>query len=327
MSEPELVYQLSFSGPGPWLIDTERLRVLDEIIEEQRQRIAEAREITIKKALDEEVQSYIEDPVLKPRTPEDLRRLRWQLRNVILEQYSHVRQRDNVEITLGDTKRLMVRSFADAETHLPYDLPRDERALGFEVYLEHDEVTCKIALYPHHGLLQIAAYPGNVPAVQQFYADARAWARAVQPSGWQQLWRRLGGLTWPLALAALPVLFGGIELLSRRPSAAIVEQARSLLDHPITARQTPRAVALLLHLSLDRLQPPSPPHGPLVLFIAGAVVCSVLAFPPPHALLGIGRSEQLIAQWRRWMGLVSYTMPVFFLVSVAALLFIAFVSH
>ncbi|MBV9866588.1 MAG: hypothetical protein JO316_14635 [Abitibacteriaceae bacterium] len=318
MSAPEVIYQMSFAAPGPWLIDREFLAILDEIIAQQRQRLEESKAAAIKQAVDDEIQAYIQDPILKPQTREDISRLRSQLNSIILEQYQHVRERNNIEIDIGDTKRLPVRSFAEAAQFLTVE----DKALGFEARLEHDEIVCRVTLSPGSGILQVVAYPANIQEVQQFYGDVRDWVRAVQPTRWQRLWRQLGGFTWPLCFATLPVIFAGLELLNRHaaPDEELVNQAHSLLKHGVTTTDMPAALNVLLGLAVEKQHSAPLPLLPLFVLMIGVVICAVLVFPPPHAVLGIGPGQGQIKRWRSWMSIVSLTTIVFLIGSFIVLL-------
>src|SRR5215213_743260 len=146
----EIIYQMSFTGYGPWLIDREHLEALDKVLARQRRRMEEFKEAAIKAVVEDEVRDYIQNPFLKPKTPEELKTLRRQLDQIVRDQHSTVAAGDRLQINVSGAKRLPVTSFCEALEHPAF---YEDKAVGFEARLEHDEVVCTVCLLPHSGVL------------------------------------------------------------------------------------------------------------------------------------------------------------------------------
>lgn len=308
----EIIYQMSFTGYGPWFIDRARLTSLDAIIARQRRRLDDCREAAIKLLVEEEVQDYIQNPYLKPKTPEELKSLRSQLDQIVREQHGSITAGDKLEINISGSKRLPVASFQEAMEHPAF---YEEKAVGFEARLEHDEMVCTVCLLPNSGILHAHAYPAHIPEVQEFYEEIEDWIASIQAPRWQRLWRRIGGFAWPVWFSTLLLTYVVLDMIDSQPQKYLAEQARKLIRQGVPVEEEHRAIEILLKLASEDFNRALIPTWPVIVFLIGLVAGIVLASPPPHVIMGMGRGENQILRWQNRIRLVSFAVPSFLILS------------
>jgi hypothetical protein len=308
----EFFYQTSESLSGPWLLPGEQLRALDKILSDEYSRLIERNERLLEVEVEDQLRRDLDFESKEIRTREEIKQKREQIKKSLRVYHRYTESRELVIFFDKDRRKMKVEKFEDA---LRESTLMDEVPTRFEAKLECGEIRCDVGLSKYLGTLDIRVSPEHISEARELFVSLLGWAKANRPPKWQQLWPTFNGLQWILWIAVLLISFG---VVSDSAKTAYKQEASALLQKGVSQENQLRAIEILLALQSE-YSPPSRggslPGWLKLLFFGGLITCIVTSFAP-KTILGIGKGEDKIRFWRRWLRFVFYLVPSFIFLNV-----------
>ncbi len=308
---PEIVHTTEISQDGPWLITRQQLLALDSIVESEWKKLLERREDLINAEVEKQLTSRLGHPS-KPGRKAEREEIREKLYDIAA---SHSARQRIAVIYLSDDRRVAVGSFEEA---LREPALLHERARGFSLYLRAAELECTLKALASSTFLHIEVSPERDVAAKGLFAALRGWVDTVRPPIWQRLWlqaRSFWGQWFAWVLALLITLFYIAALApdtSAAARAARYSETLATLKSGVSATNQFKALELILSYT-SGATPASKtvtvPIWAMWILCGGPLFCVALSFAP-SVVLGIGKGEESIRRWNRWMKLVGVTFPL-----------------
>jgi hypothetical protein len=306
----EIVHSTRLDEEGPWLLDRECLLELDKLVDNEWIKLEKYRERLIAEEVNGEILR------ISKKRPEyfDEVKERQQLQGVLEKSYEYGKGR-NLVILLSGHRRVVAQSFEEAMRD-PALL--GEKPEGFALALKCYKIKCQLQVPYYQTSLRLEVDEDRNPIAKELFASLKSWVDTARPPYWQQLWLRLKGYgaQWSLCLmifvAALFYFIAIAPDTSGTARSARHAQAIELLKDGIS--QTNQFKALELILSYESGDPPSSRTVMIPSwfwwFLCGApLFCVALSFTP-KIVLGIGKGQESIKKWLRWMKFIAITLPL-----------------
>ncbi len=310
MNTIQTIYPTSESIPGPWLLDSDALRGLDELVDSEWKRLTALQEEMIKAEVEEKVLqrfAQLRDDAAEKKVEEYRAE-----QDKYLRGYSYRNERV-INVTLRSRKTLRAQSFADAMRQPDVV---NETVEEFDLQMTNGKVSANVSLSTKwYNGLQIRVTPSDLRESAEFFTAVRQWARNYEPSGWLRWWQKANGLQW----GVLPIIFM-FYLLSilaatnvNVAKSVLREEGRQLLSKGLTSADSQRrAIEIILALESEYVPKGVRAAGvPIWCYMhvgTGLAACIALSFAP-HSVVGIGRGAFSLSRWRRWLRVVSITIP------------------
>lgn len=346
----EFIYTTSYTGRGPWLIDADRLEELDVILGEEEARLSKRSEERLNAEVERQLQN---DYVVEAQIADiDLRRKLFKIDDtdrqrgesltknddaekidkeaeiekikqkrreeisarLVTSTFSDYLQSRSLTIRLKKNKKVVVKSFGEAlrEQSLIEEMP-----VGFTFVLRNGEIKCTIEMR-QDGSLDISVSPEHLPESRELFAALQRWVIPMRPPTWQQLWVFLNPIQWILWFVLLLIIGTVIEDSKSYAKQTFTNQANQLLKDGISQEEQLKAIETILALQADYIPPGQQSHTPgwlNLLIFGGLTICLVLTFAP-KSLIGIGRGQEAIGRWRKWMRFVFIIVPGFIFLNI-----------
>jgi hypothetical protein len=292
-SMAELIYPTSLTWEGPWLLGSEKLNLLDEILDEFWPQLKERGGDPFKR----EVESRVAELLAQGREA---------TREEVEKEISWRRPKYSKTLTLylETGKSLEVDSFKEALLHPQV---QTELADGFRAAIESGELKAEVRL----GLwMSIEVSPAKDALAVALFGALSNWAASSTPSKWLRRWRGLSGIQWMAYFFLVVILLGVVAENPGKKSAQA--EAVKLIQDGVSSSNQPKALETLLKLAVspDAVNP----HIPAWLYFlafGGLALCVLLSFRPPAVILGIGAGEKRLRRWKTWLKVVFVVVPAF----------------
>jgi len=342
----EFIYTTSTSVRGPWLIDADKLEELDNILGEEEARLLKRNEERLNAEVERQLQGdYVvdskmhqlklrkllrddsppkegEEPARNAEEPDreaEIEKIKGERRNeirsnLVTRGYGGYLQSRSLTIRLKKNKKVIVKSFGEAlrEQSLSEEMPD-----GFTFDLRSGDITCTIDMR-QNGSLDISVSPEHLPESRELFATLQRWAGPTRPPTWQRFWMSLNPIQWALWLCLLMVSGLMIDDSKSHAKEAFRNQAHQLLKDGISQDEQIKAIETILALQADYVpvgQQSRTPGWFMLLIFGGFAICVVLTFTP-KSLIGIGRGQEAIGRWRKWMRFVFMIVPGFIFLNI-----------
>jgi hypothetical protein len=311
---PDIYYSTQATMNGPWLLDSQALRDLDDRIESEWTRLENLQEELLDKQAQERFEDWVKSGIIK-RAKKELERIREEVSEDSL--YLN-RSEKVVEIgfTDGSTYKNDGLGPAQRENALLQKLPN-----SFRYSVTRAGINCRVNCSGNS--LRIDVSPNENPAARELFVSIRQWAERYKPPIWQRAWGWLGGIQWMIWVL---IWLLGLLFISVPGKSETVREAKDLINIGITDTNLARAVSVLLQLQ-SNYYPNATTQTPSwfwVIFLGGFVICVLTSFFP-KTILGIGKGDTRIRNWKFWMNLIGVSIPSFLFVSLIWPQFLQFI--
>lgn len=303
----EFTYTTSKLISAPVFIDSDRLKELDKILDDEFARLNKKNE----ELINEKVQEYArENDELSVKSQELIDDMKLRLKS----SYEFREDRSLTLIFKGDKKKIVVKSFDEAikEPNLYEEMP-----IGFDAELRSGDITANIRL-KETGSLYISVSPEQLPESRNLFAALFNWAITVRPPKWQEFWVDISPFHWAIWIFLLWI---GSTFLAGSGSPAknfYKAQARQILQEGISQENQSKAIETLLALEsgfVPQNQVIETPKWFIILLFGGFLICIILTIKP-KSRIGIGKGQDSIKHWRKWIRFVFYIVPGFIFVNI-----------
>ncbi|HKP37899.1 MAG TPA: hypothetical protein VJT71_13660 [Pyrinomonadaceae bacterium] len=313
----ELIYPTNEILYGPWLIDREGLEAFDEMLDQEWERINAYNDKKKEQEFEKRVQERIERYESEERDI-DIETARQQEKR-FSEEYSFLRSayssRSTRKINIQlKGKRIQANSFKEAfrDPELLGEVPRK-----FDARVECGEIDCTVILTGN--LLSLRTSPEDNREARELFVSLKQWVAGIAPPKWLHLWRRFNGLQWLLWFLTILVV---VLTMGRDPKdearKTYQRQAHEILNSGMSQEQQTKAIEVLLALQSEYVPSAQPNRTPgwfVFLSFGGLVMCAISTIVP-SAVLGIGKGQDRIRFWRKWIWFVFIAVPGFVLVNI-----------
>ena len=229
-----------------------------------------------------------------------------EIRNQILGRSS-----TSLLIHFSDGSRLEARSFDEAAAH-PQALQSTVKSFALDVAC--GAISARIeAGSGFDPSLAIEVSPSNYEPARTLFAALRRWARGVTPARWQQVWRSVVFTPFIPWMVWVVLLFSvwGVSMDSQA-KYYYRDQAHRLIQNGVTPDKQQKALETMLALQSEYPAPVQYPigHWFWLFLLTGTVATAILAHPP-NLEVGIGRGEDRVVRWQKWMRAAFVFVPTF----------------
>jgi hypothetical protein len=307
----ELYYPTSVDLAGPWLITTEQLQALDEIIDREAVVLQTSADVRLANDLDDYIiRLYGSSEAEKKEIVRKELCSDWQKSG----KYQAKRE---VRIWLQDQKKLSASTFKEASRH-PEIVA--SRIVKLETELRNGETTCSLSVGGrwNENILSLSASGANQQDRERIFIAVRNWVNECQAPLWQRAWNWTASnlIQWALWWLLLMVFLG---LVGGQLQSPYINEAHRLLAKGLESKDITKALEILLALQ-SSYRTTSVPSGTPSLFwlvaLGGLFVCIALSIYP-RIEVGWGKGRTRIKVWKWWMGFVMVSIPIFILSTVA----------
>ena len=285
----ELIHSTTLNVRGPWLLETEKLLALDEILE---------------KFCTQDDPEWRNSPPQTHGVPRNF-----------------MRSRKELTIFLSKDRACRSSGFKESISNIDF---QGDVAKGFEYVAATRTATVSIRLpkkpkkegYEEKWFLTIDVAPEPPETGHEIFMELKNWAESMK-SPFLYQWvlyapRFLYQFTFGILL--LVVL---ANALNPAPSAseykaALKQEARDLLRNGINQQNQAKALELVLALESDYIPPGTKTQKsriPSGWYLIAIYVFGFLSFTP-SICLGIWAGKKRLRWWKRWLRFNTYTIPV-----------------
>lgn len=311
---PEIIHSTEMLPEGPWLISRDHLLELDKLVDAEWQKLVRHHDSLVEKEVEEDLAERTKRFTKEERSDFDKKAARKQLTERVSERHAYKKRRTLV-IHLDGDRRASASSFEEA---LRDPALLNEKPIGFTLNLRAADIECALKVPVYRRSLQLEVAPDRHPVAKGLYAALKSWVDGAKPPFWQTVWLRIqsgGGqwFVWFLSLFAILFYFSTFAPdTSAASRAARHSEAATLLKSGVTATNQFKALELILSYesgAIPNSRTFSVPSWFWWLLCGGPFFCVAIGFVP-KVVLGIGRGEESIKNWNKWMKIVGITFPL-----------------
>ncbi len=292
-------YPTEIEISGPWLLDDKALLQLEEILDDEWNRLESRRKSLIEKEALEKVQRHIEAGFLEKDSDEEKENLEKYIND---PSYTLARNNRKTNLFLKSKGTYSTEKFSSA---LRDNTLLNEIVTGFSVDIESADIRCKVYTKSWSNELIVDVSPETANEAREIYVALRNWAEKNSPPYWQQLWRKLSDINWYLWFSA--ILIGALvwSMAISSSTASAKQRARDMLNSGITQQNSTEAIELLLIMQTEYDPVAQPVNRELpswlkIIFWSGLILNVLLSFKAKTPLLGIGKGRTIISSWQIW---------------------------
>jgi hypothetical protein len=297
-------YRTSLAIRARWLIDRAQLKELGLVIDEQRARLTEYQDRIIAESIEKRLPGEVELARVQG-LHKRAEAIRVELRELI-RRFPPGINSSSVILELQGGKIFRTGSIKEALNDASVS---DAMVNKITVQLQVAEVRATMEISRDSNWLSLRVFPESEVESRDLFAAIRDWISKHRPGWWQLWWGQLIGLAWTAWLVLLTAL------LYFSMKGKYRQAADELLATGVSSDNQARAIETLLALEAGyEKAPPDPWLYPSV--ICAFLACVVFSIRP-KTYVGIGKGEESVKFWRRWIRVVSIAVP--------ALVFIALV--
>jgi hypothetical protein len=302
---PQVTYPTRTRIKAPILLTAEALRRLDESLAEQLPTLRKQQEDLVPETVAERLRSSLGSLNLSEERIEEKRQ---QFTDEAKEELLR-NTFTSLAIHFSDGSRLDAKSFSEASDHPQVS---QNIATGFVLEVRCGAITATLET-DYDDDLTLSVSPSNYEPARNLYSSLNRWLRSVKSPRWQQLWKTIVISSTFVWLIWIVVLFAAAGIASDLGAkASYKEQAHKLIDQGVTPDKQQKALEIILALESDYSGPAQGPLGRWfwVFLVSGTFVAAVLAYPP-RLEVGIGRGEDRVVRWQKWLRFVFVIVPTF----------------
>lgn len=292
-----LQYYTKKTFKGPWLLDANALRELDEHL------------IKHWKLLEERRINLLEDEINEAESRKDI--------------YSELEERiEQIQYNSKYANGIKQISIIYEDSSYPCESLKTalqsieltgKNPLGLIISMISGDIKCLIALSETDGL-KIDITPEKVKESQDLFVDIYNWADKYKEKIPQQIWQRIAETPWwrfvYIIFFLTFILIGYIILILQQYQSVLDAQQRAidLIDRGITNANLIEAVTLLLEMQVKGRIDFKLPRWFFGLSLVVFFFVTILHIRP-KIVLGIGKGVERIRWWRFWIRFVIFTIP------------------
>ncbi len=301
-----MIYNTEFRIDGPLLIDHNALDDLHTIIETNFEKISKINDEILEKEVERVFQEY--SSYYQGKSPTEIEEKKKEIKERISYSYKKYKE---ITAELEENKY-----FSDESLKRLISAPElsKENIKGLKVKYGAKKIDVLIELNPSlwSSCLLIRTSPEDNELSREIFVELRDWAYQNQAPLWQRLWKKIKGFHWMIFF--LIIWFSALYIQTPQDIAIKNHkvEAHKLLTNGITNDTLPQAVDLVLKIQskyVPELQKEQSSVKWLsVLLIVCLLIAIILSFLPT-LVIGIGKGYLKIIYWRRWLKLISITIP------------------
>jgi len=308
-------YPTSSSVSGAWLISSDNLIELDELLDSFTDRLAKEQERYIEQVADEKVAAQMAQ---EAATPQDkLDELRTFYKDSYRRRFDDTRSRV-VTFFLSRGRTVIDEKFSGAirNPHVGSEAPT-----GFSMFFREGEVTAKVKVrsLSYSNDLEFSVEPSNSEIAQEIFGALQNWVSDLEIPRWVHVarkWRfgiRFALLWWLLMAFLIPLMH-----VNDSPTEAYKDEARELLKRGVTPQDQVHAMELLLAISSE--YHPANRRSNLgfrfwTIYLTGGAVLGALAISP-SVVIGVWGGKNKLRFWRWWLRFIGVTIPMLIFTSI-----------
>ncbi len=309
-------YPTSLKISGPWLIDEEKLKQLDNLIDVCFRKMQEETDRSINTLIDREIDQRVNEGSSQQAATETVN----SLRSILKSRIRSRPDKKNTTVYLTGGRTAKGQNFAELMVlpHAQNEIPR-----GFRIDVSAGEMSATVSLNSTYSEdFEIEVSPTNNPLSEEIFGMLHNWVADIAPPKWQQKWLSWGeflpfGL-WPVVI--LFFLFIWAENVSDGPKSNLKQEARVLLNQGINPSNEVRAMELLLSIESDytpeRVAVKWIPGMHFWIYLSLAVYISIALSTCPKRAIGVWGGRELVKRKRQWIKFVSVSVPLYFATSI-----------
>ena len=301
----EIIYPTDLKLTGPWLVEIDKLKNLDNMIDREWKKLSEYREEQIQKEITKKLKEY-------PAEKQD--EYRKSVETNVRHDYILGREKRNIDIFFKSNKKMFVKSFKEA-----YEEPtiKEEIPTGFKMELELGDVSADLSIgeYFDKDGLSISVESQEPKISNELFYKFERWARSVAPPMWQKIWKKMGGIQWFFLYFTLFAVILIMPSSSSQYKKVLIAEANELISTGINKENIERATEIILKLETGFVPKDFRTNQSywikLYLIINSIVfiLCLISSFPP-KTYLGIGLGENKVKHWKLWIKIISIFIPI-----------------
>ena len=182
-------YPTEIELEGPWLIDDEALFQLEQILNDEWNKLKSRRKSLIEKEANEKLQKWQESELVR-----DKRSARKKLEEFIADpSYKLARSSWKTVLSLQNKGTYPTDKFASASRD---DALTHEVVTGFSTDLESADIRCRVYTKNWSNALVVEVSPETADEAREIFVTLRNWAEKNSSPSWQRLWKKLSGTNW-----------------------------------------------------------------------------------------------------------------------------------
>jgi hypothetical protein len=299
-----IVHNTSYKIDCPWLLDREQLLELDRIIEQQWESLLKYRENKIEEQV--EVEAKKNDKKTREKIRQDIE---------YYHEYNFLKSK-NLTLFNSDETQIKTSSFSSVLQNPDIE---NRTVKGFRYRIKCAGIECELFLSPYNSNITLDVSPGTIEEARSLFVSLKGWINRAKSPLWQRIARGcFFGMWWLILFFTLMISFQIFEE-KIMPDWQQIKHAHYLLEKGIDNNDVSDALATMLAIVSEYEKPKSYtifsfPSWYICLLIAFSFLCFILTFLP-KTVIGIGKGEETIIWWRRWLHLISYTIPILILSS------------
>ena len=292
----EIIHSTYYYGKGPWLLKKASLLELDKLVDYEWEKLVEW---TTNEEQNEKAK-FLKDTITKfEHVDEKAAEKLWRPTS---------RCERELLIFLSGDRRVPVPNF---ESAFREPLLVNETPIGFSLEVTVKNIRCKLCTGSFSSLT-LSVSPDEKQEARRLFAALRNWIGTVNPPLFQVLWRALSPLQWSVFAAVCWVAIQSVSDPAELARATRQTESLEILRTGVSSTNQAKALELILSYQCGAIPSAGSRQIPtryLWFVVSGVVVCLALHFRP-KILLGIGKGEDSISKWERWMTFVGITFPV-----------------
>lgn len=294
-----LIYPNECKIEGPWMISSDHLNELHEIIEREWNRIKPKWE----KFIEEEAEKKIEAYGWKDKT----------IKSVAEDLKKDSPLKKVVTVHFENGKKLVTDNIKDAILDKE---AKNQEANGIEIYIIEDRITKLFEFSIDRDLNRIrwAVDKKTDEYDSRLYSEIDRWSERCKPSKWLNIWKSWAGIHWFvyafLALYPITLLPSETDIARSKFKA----DGQKLLVGGLQKDEVNKALEIMLALQSeyvpqDKIKVAWKNSKRFAIYqIVMLIVTIILSFPP-KVQIGIGIGDLKVQRWRKWLKLIYYTIP------------------
>jgi hypothetical protein len=302
----DIIYSTELKIDGPWLINKDALSELGTIIDESWHNLNQRKSDII----NERVKKYLEEERKKGRldklTEDELKKEEDFARKQATSWYRT--QDKNIIFKLGRDKTYATDSISTA---LKEQALINEEVTGLDIKFGSAEILAEVSVDKDYEKLLILTQPEREDASKELFVRLREWAIKYRAPIWQRLWKQLYGMQWFILLGIIILSSILVPDSNKRIMSYAKNEAQKILSDGVEESEIKKAIELLLIIQSKYSPNVEENNYPMwfkLLVWVGIIVSVILSFRP-KLIIGIGKGNEKLKLWTRWLRFISITIP------------------
>lgn len=290
---------------GPWLINRKALEELSNIIENGYKKLMKHANEMLEERVNETIEERYGKKEFEQFLPNEKEQKRQKIRELIKNYFFDKDKIINVKFEKGKyfstdslSKAIIVPELSNANIS------------GFEV--SYGAANINVSIVVDSDGLRIRTYPEKNELAKELFVELRDWAYRNRHPLWQRAWKNIAGFHWMIWLACFVISAPFIQT----PKDIAINKAKSevhkLIANGLSKEDTTKAIELILQIESgyapDIENKPLFPRWFKLFFWISLIISIILSFVP-KLVIGIGRGNLKIILWKKWLRLISITIP------------------